>query len=188
MIPFFHNLESGHEEVGGILDELEEYFHDMKWKKTLTRPKVSGFSHYSSNVKRGIACESMVFGMTRRFGQKIQPSKNNEEYPYLYSLLLRLREFIPDSDHFDGITINKNLQCLPHKDGNDPEYNACIIGLGDYTGGNLGVRVGKKVMEYNIYRRFLRFNGNLQEHWTQPFSGDRYSIVYYKKKPYIVDH
>jgi hypothetical protein len=48
------------------------------------------------------------------------------------------------------------------------------MALGDYTGGELNIE-GKK---FNIRNRMKRFDGRLG-HWTEPFEGERYSIIYF---------
>jgi len=50
-----------------------------------------------------------------------------------------------------------------------------IVGLGDYTGGELMVE-GEKI---DIRYKPVEFNGWKQRHYTLPFKGDRYSLVYF---------
>lgn len=187
MIPYFNPTQRT-VYLDSLLGRIEDYMETMTWQKTLTRPAVSGFSHYSSGVKRGNPCHSMVFGVTRRFGSCLQEAANNYRHPRLYSMLLQLKDSLPNGTSLNGITINKNLECLPHTDGNDPGSNAIIVGLGDYTGGQLGIRGDNgNVYEFDIHRKFLHFNGNKLEHWTLPFTGTRYTIVFYKKKTFTID-
>lgn len=98
------------------------------------------------------------------------PNKSNFKYPELYQ---KLKEFAPPGFSFNCITLNKNVVCEPHRD----IYNkglSYIIGLGDYTGGELVI----EGQEHNIKNHWLLFNGK-KTHWTKPFTGTRYSIVYY---------
>jgi len=73
---------------------------------------------------------------------------------------------------FNGVMINKNWKCPPHYDNKNAGVSL-ICGLGNYTGGDLFVE-GKPIdIKYKPYI----FNGSLQEHWTDDFEGERYSVV-----------
>lgn len=81
----------------------------------------------------------------------------------------------------DQVQINKNWWSPPHKDsGNVGESS--IIGLGNYEGGETVVEFTNNHVEYNIKNKFVTFNGSLYTHWTKPFEGQRYSLVFYKHK------
>ena len=81
---------------------------------------------------------------------------------------------------FDAVTINKNHAAAKHVDKNNkpPSY---IIGLGNYTGGELNF-TDKKSPHYgshNIKNKWLKFDGST-EHHVKPFKGTRYTLVYYR--------
>lgn len=164
-----------------ILDEIEAEFGRMKWVVTRSRPNVSGLSHMSSNMRRGFPCDSMVFGKLRKFGFPLNPSKFNAMYPLAWELLQKLGKEL--NHPWTTITINRNLACLPHKDGNIGQ--SIIVGMGQFTGGELCVKRtdDAEPVAYNVCRKFLQFDGNLSEHWVTEFEGLRYSIVFYTKKP-----
>ena len=50
-----------------------------------------------------------------------------------------------------------------------------IVALGDYTGGELVVEGDVNDIRYAP----LEFNGWTQRHWTRPFEGERYSLVWF---------
>jgi hypothetical protein len=50
-----------------------------------------------------------------------------------------------------------------------------IVGLGDYTGGELFVE-GEK---FDISHTPLEFDGFRLRHWTAPFDGERFSLVWF---------
>lgn len=50
-----------------------------------------------------------------------------------------------------------------------------IVGLGDYTGGELGVEQSR----YDIRYRPLQFDGWRSRHWTFPYEGERFSLVWF---------
>ena len=73
--------------------------------------------------------------------------------------------------------INCNAQFTPHVDSGRGagQSLSMIVGLGDYLGGALGVEgVG-----YDIRYRPLEFDGWRLRHWTKPFQGERFSLVWF---------
>lgn len=83
-----------------------------------------------------------------------------------------IKEYHP-TFKYTTIQINKNIRSPPHIDKNNvgPSY---IIALGEYSGGELYIE-GKP---HNIKNRFLKFDGT-KGHWVAPFTGTRYSLVYF---------
>jgi len=82
----------------------------------------------------------------------------------------------------DQIQINRNWASPPHKDaGNVGE--SYIVGLGDYKGGETVVEYSEDhIKEYNIKNTFTKFNGSKYIHYTNTFTGTRYSLVFYQHK------
>ena len=76
------------------------------------------------------------------------------------------------------ITTNKNLKCARHVDRNKGiSYFAMF---GDFTGGGLFVETPDGVKHLTEKRVWYEFDGQ-HPHWTEDFTGDRYSIVAYRK-------
>mmetsp|Transcript_23158 Transcript_23158/g.82718 ORF Transcript_23158/g.82718 Transcript_23158/m.82718 type:complete len:144 (-) Transcript_23158:145-576(-) len=101
----------------------------------------------------------------------------------LYGLLSDLvSEHAPAGFVWHSITLNKDLQCRRHTDrGNHGP--SLIIGFGDYTGGKLGVwqpwgKDGAPTI-VDIKHRLVSFDGKTQPHETQPFTGTRFTAVFY---------
>ena len=101
------------------------------------------------------------------------PSKFNRKYTKLLEMLKSFVLEIDPSFQFTTIQVNKNIQCEPHVDKNNmgPSY---IIGLGNYDGGDLVIE-GKEI---SIKNKWVQFDGR-KAHWTNPFNGTRYSIIYF---------
>jgi hypothetical protein len=75
------------------------------------------------------------------------------------------------------IAINKHAQFLPHRDsgaGTGQEMSL-IVGLGDYSGGEIVIETNP----YDIRYQPREFNGWSDRHWTLPFYGERYSLVWF---------
>jgi FkbM family methyltransferase len=111
-------------------------------------------------------------------------SKFTEEHPELWKMLLELGEHLDPNHQFSSVTINHNVECLPHKDVRN-QGTTMIIGLGDYTEGELVVD-GKDI---DIKHKPYYFNGYLHEHYTKPFQGERYSLMFYNcKNTWNIEH
>jgi hypothetical protein len=125
-------------------------------------------------LKKGLTfSQSMVLGKVRKLY-----SSCNKKICLVESKAL-LKQHTPGYTP-RAVTINKNHAAVKHTDkfNNPPSY---IIGLGNYTGGEL-VFSDKKSPHYgthNIKNKFLKFDGST-EHYVKPFKGERYTIVYYR--------
>ena len=105
---------------------------------------------------------------------------NTPKYKPLFEEASKLMRQHNPNFKFTSIQINENQKTSKHKDG----YNvgkSYIIGLGDYTGGEvrLYTKDGDKFKDINIKNRWATFNGSELEHETTPFKGERYTLVFY---------
>lgn len=73
--------------------------------------------------------------------------------------------------------VNRCAQFLPHVDSGTGagQSTSCIVGLGDYEGGALVVEGESVDVRYKPHD----FDGWTQRHWTAPFRGERYSLVWF---------
>ena len=118
---------------------------------------------------------SMPIGMVKQLNGTYKLPVLDEWRPDLYPLIRKvINKYAPHFDYNAGY-INKNVQMIPHKDKNNVD-SSIIIGLGDYGGGELNVE-GQKV---DIKNRLIEFDGKRHTHWTEYFTGNRYSIIIYK--------
>jgi len=105
---------------------------------------------------------------------------NTPKYKELFEEASKLMKKHNPNFKFTSVQINDNHKSSRHKDGKNVG-KSYIIGLGDYTGG--AVRLynpdGKGYKDVNIKNRFATFNGSELEHETLPFTGTRYSLVFY---------
>ena len=81
---------------------------------------------------------------------------------------------------FTTIQYNKNQQAAKHKDGRNVGVSY-IIGLGNYTGGELFVydENDENPVKHDIKNKFYSFNGSTHFHETAPFKGERYTMVFF---------
>ena len=107
--------------------------------------------------------------------------KANALFPELMKHAFELEiALCPDREPSSTIAINRNAQFRPHTDSGAGagQSTSLIVGLGTYVGGELVVEGEKKDIRYKA----LEFNGWTQRHWTMPFEGERYSLVWFTPK------
>jgi hypothetical protein len=75
------------------------------------------------------------------------------------------------------IAINRHAQFKPHRDSGagSGQSESLIVALGDFSGGEIAVENDA----FDIRYVPLDFDGWNQRHWTLPFYGERYSLVWF---------
>eukprot|EP00593_Proboscia_inermis_P012442 CAMPEP_0171315944 /NCGR_PEP_ID=MMETSP0816-20121228/68426_1 /TAXON_ID=420281 /ORGANISM="Proboscia inermis, Strain CCAP1064/1" /LENGTH=422 /DNA_ID=CAMNT_0011807187 /DNA_START=348 /DNA_END=1616 /DNA_ORIENTATION=- len=112
--------------------------------------------------------------------QCVQP-KGNLLFPCLLkSAFLLERALKPNREPSSMIAVNRNALFRPHVDvgAGAGQSTSLICGLGTYTGGELVVEGEKMDIRY----KGVEFNGWKQRHWTMPFRGERFSLVWFTPK------
>jgi FkbM family methyltransferase len=149
-----------------LYNEIEKLLKSMKIPKA-RRKNISD-----------AATETMTIGLVhKQFTTEKGWSKATHENIDLFNLLNKLADSINPDHLFSTITINRNVKCKPHKDLKN-NGTTMIVGLGDYTGGELVINGTK----HDIHYKPLYFNGFLHEHYNEDWTGDRYSLMYYSYK------
>jgi len=128
-------------------------------------------------VKSGLG-RSQAFGLVYQRNAKYGGSRQNFARMELYRTILDIaRKILPAEFEYDGITLNQNYKTAPHKDtGNRGE--SAIIAFGSYFGGNLVI----DDHSISIKNRLTFFDGSKHVHSTEDFTGERFSLVFYKNK------
>ena len=116
---------------------------------------------------------SQTWGIVNRRCLPPDISRQSWRHPYLHKLLMDFAaKHVPVP--FTSIQVNENLACAEHVDkGNVGQ--SFIVGFGDYEGGSLNV----EGYSHNIQYRGFLFDGSKQKHKTEPFRGNRFTIVYH---------
>lgn len=108
-----------------------------------------------------------------RYVHEPKPSAQNKNHPALYRALLKLGNAICPFP-YDAITVNKNNVCRPHVDKNNLGASLIVTG-GDYEGGSFMLEGNPIETRYTP----VCFDGS-RLHWNEPFTGYRWSIVFFK--------
>ena len=156
-----------------IYDELEEITLPLSYRK--------GGMEQGHSVRTGACSQKQArqvcFGYTKYQGKK-QLSSYTKKYPFMMELF---EEFI-DSHYpgfeFDSVYVNKNVKCKKHLDSKNVG-ESLLVGLGKYTGGQTVLYINGKERKFNIQNNSLIFNGTEIVHRSLPFSGIRYSLVFF---------
>jgi len=122
---------------------------------------------------------SFVLGEVNYRGQAVLnyktrgSSRFNKKFPELYKAITDLIQGIYPEFKYTTIQVNKNVLSMPHIDKNNIGPSK-IIALGDFIGGELYI----EGMPFNIKNIWKSFNGK-RGHWVAPFTGERYSLVFF---------
>jgi hypothetical protein len=73
--------------------------------------------------------------------------------------------------------VNRRAQFAPHVDSGRGagQSLSMIAGLGEYRGGEIVVEGEERDCRYNP----VEFDGWRERHWTRPFRGERFSLVWF---------
>jgi hypothetical protein len=127
---------------------------------------------------------TQTFGFGNRRDKGWSEFSGNKQHPELFKLLIELGNCtVPLGTFYNAITFNVGVLAKFHKDGLNSGVSQ-IIGFGDFKGGKLRVYEldDKTYKAYNLKNRVLSFDGSLLGHETEPFEGERITIIYYKQK------
>ena len=160
-----------------IMDILNSITIPLNYK----RANMSGIKRIGSgkdNRIYGNPIRSVTMGVVRdwKTGGKMVSTftKHNEQ---LWELLCEYGQLITDIP-FTSICINHNTIAEPHQDKHNQGVS-CIVGIGNYTGGELVVfyENGEKIVD--IHNKPYTFDGSKYIHWSLPFEGNRYSLIFF---------
>lgn len=120
--------------------------------------------------------KSQAFGVIRRWSYRPFLARNTWMRPRLYQLLLDFAAaHLPADITWDGVTVNDSYQSAPHRDKGN-EATSFTVSFGNFTGGELCIGDDK----YDTRHKGYTFHGHRDTHWTAPFEGQRFCLVFYK--------
>ena len=159
------------------------------YEKLLLIGKLPKQKRYNIRSNPNVIPRGAVFGLIklRKYVAKIKdtelyPSKLSfvPKYKELYRMLEELIWEYDPNFKFTSIQVNDNNLCSKHKDSHNIGISY-IIAVGNFDGGELRIwnETETEYEDVNIHNKFLSFNGSKRFHETLPFTGNRYSIIYY---------
>ena len=105
-------------------------------------------------------------------------ARGNAAFPKLADAVFDLeRTIAPDRPPSTRCAVNRRAEFAPHVDSGRGlgQSTSLIVGLGDFSGGELCV----EGVEHDVRYAPLQFDGWGERHWTLPFAGERYSLVWF---------
>lgn len=162
-------------ELLGLLEDLNPFPHQNR--PNIRRDPNKRPQGFVLGKIRNWAHHQKVYGLDKYADSAKTKTKKYEEIHRVAKEIMRKHN---PNFKFTSIQVNKNNRTAKHKDG----YNvgeSYMIGLGNYTGGELKIfdENDKNPKTYQTKNKWIKFNGSIYPHETQPFQGDRYTLVYY---------
>jgi hypothetical protein len=120
---------------------------------------------------------STVFGIVRprKNSGILTLSNDSKKYPHILEALDKIGTEL--NCVYNAIQVNRNCQCPPHFDKKNVG-DSMLISFGDYENGEIVI----DGVKYNAYHRPTIFNGSQLEHYNEPHTGDKFSIIYFLMK------
>jgi len=157
-------LEEAYSEVLRLLRELRD---SGRWPST---------SPARARVLR--AGDGGTFSFGRQLAGQRAP-KLAAELPELAAAVFALERAVapPGRPASTWVAVNRNALFAPHIDAGAGlgQSKSLIVGLGSYVGGELVIEGQAMDIRY----RPLEFDGWRQRHWTLPYKGERFSLVWF---------
>ena len=159
-----------------ILDMLRNFNWPMTKRPNVLRGKQKGYTGFALGIITSWAGKGDKSGYRKTLSLKTRELK----YKRLFIETKKLMKMKNPKFKFTSIQYNKNHRAAKHKDAKNTGISY-IIGLGDYTGGELIVydEDGKNPVKKDIKNKFYTFDGSKYPHETAPFKGERYTLVFY---------
>ena len=159
---------------------------DESRTKNLTAARMAAKTNNSESRSCAYSFQEGQGGASGSFSVGIMPDrssqpKGNLQFPKLVKAAFELeRALCPDREPSSTIAINRNGAFRPHKDkgAGAGQSTSLIVAMGNFVGGELMVEGTKEDIRYNA----IEFDGWNQRHWTLPFKGERYSLVWFTPK------
>jgi tRNA U38,U39,U40 pseudouridine synthase TruA len=168
------------------LSLLREIVQQDKWPATsIARSRVIRAGDSSTEKQSGSFTVVNTALLDIADGGGISLPLANQLFPDLASAVFALERDLssvpgssasarPPSTH---CAVNRNAEFTPHVDSGRGagQSVSMIVGLGNYKGGGLMVEGVAHDIRYTI----LEFDGWKLRHWTEPFEGERFSLVWF---------
>jgi hypothetical protein len=154
-------------------DKLFEMLERTKLKKRCQKygNNRRGFSDYYGGL----------YGIVKpRYKTGKQLSRDSIDHPEIYAEILRIGKLVCKAP-FSTIQLNKDLQCIAHRDSANQGVST-LISLGPYDGGEIAIQENPTSENFNLYSakyQPIEFDGSSLTHYNLPHTGTKYSLVFF---------
>ena len=200
--------QEDHDHILQLLQSIDWSMAKNTSRKNVIRDNDPSTPRLNGNHKKGKPyCQSFIFGRNMK-DPNYEYSYWSQQYPAIDQALQQFfHKYNTTHFTYTHMTLNKNLQCKRHTDGGNMGWSY-IIAFGHYTGGQLRIepptirttnppKQSQQQQQQQVYhppngtkicdshRTFVLFNGKEQPHETLPFTGERYTLVYYTSDIFV---
>lgn len=105
-------------------------------------------------------------------------TKLKTEHPYLMDIFNEFRDLYFPGFDFNQVQINRNFSMKKHLDSKNLG-KSYLVSFGDYIGGQTRVYRDNDYVDLDSNCNPVTFNGSKYYHEVLPFTGTRYSLVFY---------
>ena len=156
-------------------DRLQRQFKSMKKRKNegsmLYGSTFKGFLKYDDNGNKILRKRSNKY-------KNMFETKCKEMYPELEYIFKEFSSLYFPEFKYSQVQLNKNYQCPKHYDSKNIN-ESILLTLGNYEGGFTQLEIGNHIVDIDSHYKLARFNGSKYKHWTTPFTGTRYALVFF---------
>ena len=171
-----------------LADRLLAALRDTEWVQDHERPRVNARGYIV--IKRKVAISGVKVG-SHAMRVATQRNAKAAKYCLLWNLAtLCLAKVDPQfAASYTDLSVTKNFSGSPHIDKHDRDAQ-WALSLGEFGEGNNGGRLcveeePGKVVAINTYRRLAKMDGRFP-HWVEGYSGERYSVQFFRTEGPVV--
>ena len=165
---------------------LTEWIRDLEFIDNSRRKKINSDEGKTYSMLYGVTPYSILRSREPKTFREKDTKTNyyltigRSKYPVLQSVFEEFRDLHFKDFEFNSVMINKNLRTKKHKDGQNVG-ESIMLGLGDYSEGYLNIeQENKTYKKFKTWHKLIKFNGSKYEHFTSPFEGERFTLIFYK--------
>ena len=132
----------------------------------------------------GLIGESLHFGYGFKRFRGYDFLVSNFKFPEAFKLITELGNLVVPKDwEYECITLNHGVKALKHRDKQNVG-DSVIVAIGDFENGGITVwdSNDENPVAYNLKDTPLMFNGATHYHETIDFTGNRYTLIFYRLK------
>lgn len=170
------NTSSCPPEYDEVLHLLRKVDAADKWPRTsVARAKLMSADESGGSIS--LVSPALARTISEKHGESHLPL-GNLLFPELVQAVFALEQRLaPGRPSSTWTAINRRASFRPHTDAGKGlgQSKSLIVGIGDYTGGELAVEGAVVQIRYAPHE----FDGWRSRHWTLPFQGERFSIVWF---------
>ena len=162
-----------------------QLLRDTPFPKNTSRKNIMRTEHKENKVRYegfvlGIVTSWAGKGSRSGYRKMLSMKTREPKYKKLFNETKKLMKLKDPKFKFTSIQYNKNNRAARHRDAKNVGVSY-ILGLGDYTGGELIIfdENEKNPVKHDIRGKFNTFDGSKYPHETAPFKGERYTLVFY---------